>query len=185
MSCSSHPSWTANKVRHFKGGGVTKLTKGLWVFGWIAKQIRLMDWWCLSVRSSVRPSVCPSTFWLTSGFKFVLCHINQYRLETLHGNRPWWDLLNCDLSLWPWPWLFCSRSLNNFGYPLRLSAFSVALISTDLIPCMGINLGEIYWTATFHCDPDLHFLCPCHKIARGHFVFALSVIPSFCPIKVL
>ena len=47
-----------------------------------------------------------STFWLTSAFKFVLDHIKQYRLYTLHGNRPWWDLLNCHLSLWPWPWLF-------------------------------------------------------------------------------
>ena len=65
---------------------------------------------CLSVRLSVclsvRPSVCLSTFWLTCVFKFVLGHINQYRLDTLHGNGPWWDLLNCDLSLWPWPSLF-------------------------------------------------------------------------------
>ena len=58
---------------------------------------------CLSVCPSVRPSV---NIWLTSAFKFVLGHINQYRLDTLHGNRPWWDLLNCNLSLWPWPWLF-------------------------------------------------------------------------------
>ena len=55
---------------------------------------------------SVRPSICLSTFWLTSAFKFVLIHINQYRLDTLHGNRPWWYFLNCDLSLWPWPSLF-------------------------------------------------------------------------------
>ena len=62
---------------------------------------------CPSVRLSVRPSVCLSVnIWLTSVFKFVIGHINQYRLYTLHGNRPWWDLLNCDLSLWPWPWLF-------------------------------------------------------------------------------
>ena len=54
----------------------------------------------------VRLSVRPSTFWLTSAFKFVLGHIYQYRLDALHGNRPWWDLLNCDLSLWPWPSLF-------------------------------------------------------------------------------
>ena len=33
----------------------------------------------------VRPSV---NIWLTSVFKFVLGHINQYRLDTLHGNRP-------------------------------------------------------------------------------------------------
>ena len=25
------------------------------------------------------------------------------------------------------------------------------------------------------------FLCPRHKMARGHLVFALSVLPSFCP----
>ena len=56
---------------------------------------------------SVCPSVCPSVnIWLTSAFKFVLGHINQYRLDTLHGNRPWWDFLNCDLSLWPWPSIF-------------------------------------------------------------------------------
>ena len=34
-------------------------------------------------------SVCLSTFWLTSAFKFVISHINQYKLDTLHGNRPW------------------------------------------------------------------------------------------------
>ena len=61
---------------------------------------------CLSVLPSVRLSVCLSTFWLTSAFKFVLGRITQYRLDTLHGNRPWGDLLNCDLSLWPWPSLF-------------------------------------------------------------------------------
>ena len=44
---------------------------------------------CLSVPPSVCPSVCLSTFWLTSAFKFVLGNINQYRLDTLHGNRPW------------------------------------------------------------------------------------------------
>ena len=62
------------------------------IVGRIAKQFRLMDWWCpsvcLSVRLSVRPSVRLSTFWLTSAFKFVLGYINQYRLDTLHGNRP-------------------------------------------------------------------------------------------------
>ena len=87
-----------------------KLQKNSSIFGRIAKQFRLMDWWCpsvcLSIRTSVCPSVCLSTFWLTSAFKFVLSHINQYRLDTVHGNRPWWDLLNCDLSLWPWPSLF-------------------------------------------------------------------------------
>ena len=63
--------------------------------------------WIDAVRLSVCPSVCPSVnIWLTSAFKFVLGHINQYRLDTLHVNRPWWDLLNCDLSLWPWPSLF-------------------------------------------------------------------------------
>ena len=71
--------------------------------GWIAKQFRLMDWWCPSVCLSVCSSVCLSTFWLTSAFKFVLGRI--------------------------------------------------------LTPCMGIDLGEISWTATFHCDPDLHFFC--------------------------
>ena len=40
---------------------------------------------CPSVRLSVRLS----TFWLTSAFKFVLGLINQYRLDTLQGNRPW------------------------------------------------------------------------------------------------
>ena len=43
---------------------------------------------CPSVCLSVRLSVCPSTFWLTSAFEFVFGHINQYRLHTLHGNRP-------------------------------------------------------------------------------------------------
>ena len=35
---------------------------------------------------------------------------------------------------------FCSRSLNDFGQPLRLSIFLVTLISTDLILCIGIDL---------------------------------------------
>ena len=49
--------------------------------------------WIDDVRLSVRPSVCLSvrlsTFWLTFAFKFILGRINQYRLDTLHGNRPW------------------------------------------------------------------------------------------------
>ena len=39
-------------------------------------------------------------------------------------------------------------------------------INTDLIPCMAIELGEISWTATSPCDPDLHFLArrdECHE----------------------
>ena len=41
-------------------------------FGRIAKQFRLMDWWC----PSVLPSVCLSTFWLIFAFKFwnLLCN---------------------------------------------------------------------------------------------------------------
>ena len=54
---------------------------------------------------------------------------------------------------------FCSRSLNNFGQPLRLSLFSVTLISTDSIPCMGIDLDEISLTAIFPFDPDLDLFC--------------------------
>ena len=54
---------------------------------------------------------------------------------------------------------FHSRSINNFGRPLRLSLFSVTLISTDSIPCMGIDLDDISLTATFPCDPDLDFSC--------------------------
>ena len=48
----------------------------------------------MSVCPSVRLSVCPSTFWLTSAFKFVLGHINQYRLDTLH----WIDLGEISLT---------------------------------------------------------------------------------------
>ena len=54
---------------------------------------------------------------------------------------------------------FGSRSLNNFGEPLRLSLFSVILISTDSKPGMGIDLDEISLTVTFPCDPDLDFFC--------------------------
>ena len=59
---------------------------------------------------------------------------------------------------------FHSRSLNNFGLPLGLSLFSVKLISTDSIPCMGIDLNEISVTATFPCDPDLDFSVQGHLI---------------------
>ena len=84
----------------------------------VCPSVRLSTFWLLAglqsnsglsiddVRLSVCPSVRLSTFWWTSGFKFVLGRIYQYRLDTLHGNRPWIDLLNCDLSLWPWPSLF-------------------------------------------------------------------------------
>ena len=41
----------------------------------------------------------------------------------------------------------------------RLSLFSVTLISTDSVPCMGIDLDEISLTAIFPCDPDLDFFC--------------------------
>ena len=71
-------------------------------FGRIAKQFRLMDWWC----PSVCPSVCMSTIWLTSAFQFVFGQMNHYRLDTLHGYRPWWNTLKYGLSLLPWPWLF-------------------------------------------------------------------------------
>ena len=54
---------------------------------------------------------------------------------------------------------FCSRSLNNFGQPLCLSLFSVALIGTDSIPCMGIDLDDVSLNVTFPCDPDLDFFC--------------------------
>ena len=59
----------------------------LFIFGRIAKAIPAYGL-MMSVRLSVRPSVRPSTFWLTSAFKFVLGRINQYRLDTLHGDRP-------------------------------------------------------------------------------------------------
>ena len=52
-------------------------SKNYWFFGRIAKQFLFVDWWCPSVN-----------IWLTSAFKFFLGHINQYRLDTLHGNRP-------------------------------------------------------------------------------------------------
>ena len=126
------------------------------LLGLIAKQcLAYGSWWCLSVCLFCL-SVCPSTFWLTSAFKFVLGQINQYRRDTLHGNRPWWDLLNCDLSLRPWPWLFLFKVTLQFWLTSAFK-FLVKLISTDLIPCMGIDLDEISWTATFPCDPDLHF----------------------------
>ena len=83
-------------------------------FGRIAKQFRLMDWWC----PSVCPSVCLSTFWLTSAFKFVVGHIYQYILDTLHWNSTvqtwylgeisWIATFPCDPGLH----FSCSKSLN-------------------------------------------------------------------------
>ena len=52
-----------------------------------------------------------------------------------------------------------SVRLSTFGKPLRLSLFSVTLISTDSIPCMGIDLDEFSLSVTFPCDPDLDFFC--------------------------
>ena len=40
-----------------------------------------------------------------------------------------------------------------------LSSFSVTLISTDSIPCIGIDLDEMSLNATFPCDPDLDVFC--------------------------
>ena len=55
--------------------------------------------------------------------------------------------------------LFCSRSLNDFGKPLRLSLLSFILMITDIILCMFIELDQISSTATFLCDPDLDSFC--------------------------
>ena len=52
---------------------------------------------------------------------------------------------------------FYSKSLNNFGYPLRLSLLLFVLMITDIILCMFIDLDQISPIATFLCDPDLDF----------------------------
>ena len=49
-------------------------------------------------------------FWLTFSIKFFFGHVNQYILDTLHRNRPWWYLLNCYLSVGPSPWLFLFKA---------------------------------------------------------------------------
>ena len=71
--------------------------------------------WIDDVCPSVCPSVRLSTFWLTSAFKFVLCHINQNRLDTLHGidldEISLTTTFPCDPDLD----FFSSKSLNNFG----------------------------------------------------------------------
>ena len=53
----------------------------------------------------------------------------------------------------------CLSVRQHFGWPLCLSLFSVILIRTDSIPCMGIDLNEISLNTTFPCDPDLYFSC--------------------------
>ena len=126
-----------------------KSNSGLWIDMSVYPSVCLSV--CLSVRPSVwpsvRPSVCPSTFWLNSAFKFVLGQINQYRLDTLHGNRPWWDLFNCDLSLQPWPWLFLFKVTLHFWltfafkfvlgyiYQYRLDTLHVYRPWWDLLNC--------------------------------------------------
>ena len=66
-----------------------------YIFGGIAKQFRLIDWWCPSVHILVNLCV-----------EVCFSHVYDYRHDTLSMYRPQWDLLNCDLPLWPWPWLF-------------------------------------------------------------------------------
>ena len=51
------------------------------------------------------------------------------------------------------------------------------------------SLSQVQMDIRKHCDLKLQirsvkfvpFLCPRHKMARGHLVFALSVLPSFRP----
>ena len=64
---------------------------------------------------------------------------------------------------------FHSRSLNNFGKPLGLSLFSVTLISTDSIPCIGIDLDEISLTVTLTLTFSI----------QGHLIF-LQYITCTC-----
>ena len=63
-----------------------QLQSSSFIFGRIAKQFRLMDWWC--------PSVRPSTFWLTFAFKFwnLLCNPAIPSL---------WLLVNCIHAICP------------------------------------------------------------------------------------
>ena len=48
------------------------------------------------------------------------------------------------------------------------------IVALSMLYCPGKNTG--YY--------ELPFLCPRHKMARGHLVFALSFLPSFHCIKV-
>ena len=61
------------------------------------------------------------------------------------------------------------------GHLIILVNFSVALISTDLIPCIGIDLGEISETATFSCDPDLRLFCS-RSLDNFGYLLCLSLL---------
>ena len=74
--CTTLNTYVYKFLRKFLAG--LQSNSGLWI-----DDVRLSV--CLSVRLSVRPL----TFWLISAFKFVLGHINQYRLDALHVYRPW------------------------------------------------------------------------------------------------
>ena len=87
-------------------------------------------------------------------FKFALIHIYDYRHYTLHVYRPWSDLFNCNLSVWPWPVQGHLIFLVNLCIKVCLMFMNI-----DLMLCMFIDLDQISWTATFLFDPDLDFFC--------------------------
>ena len=93
------------------------------LIGLIAKQFRLMDWWCLSFYPSVHLSVnILVNLWFKSMFLVMF-------MNTMHVYKHWSNLFNSNLSVWPWPWLFMPPD-RMIGGILFLSCLFVYLLST-------------------------------------------------------
>ena len=88
----------------------------------------------------------------------------------------------CDLDLEVW---LTSEKLWSWVVHVLMVAVWRAL-SSDNSYCLYSSLEPKAWASychsmlsVLHPSINFSFLCPRHKMARGHLVFALSVLPSF------
>ena len=90
------------------------------------------------------------------------------------------------------PVLFCSMAQAfNWGIVQNISSVSElqkCISAIERLPAQCTNLSDTRFQLVLPTGPKdfknydtVAFLCPRHKMARGHLVFALSVIPSFRP----
>ena len=70
------------------GGYVQPQKKDKELFSFLAELQSNSGLWIGEVCLSVNLSVRLSTFWLTSTLKFVLSHVYEYQLDTMHVYRP-------------------------------------------------------------------------------------------------
>ena len=100
-------------------------------------------------------NLCQVLLELCPFWNLKYCKYTVFRTFLLHALTYWVEILHMTL-------FYCTTD------QVRVSSIFVWVM-----PLLELRILKI------HSFP--HFLCPRHKMARGHLVFALSVIPSFRP----